>query len=101
MRFRLPALLSLLAFGAWPSRAGTPALGDPLDAAAVVPRAAYASPFAAARASEVRVGSWVAANEQVARVGGWRAYAREASRPEPAASAPPPAGHHGHAGPRR
>lgn len=61
---------------------------DPLDPRAEVPRADYQSPFTAyRRQGEPVVGSWRAANDEVARIGGWRAYAREASRPEPAAPA--------------
>ena len=35
--------------------------------------------------SEQAVGSWADANRTVAKIGGWRAYAKEASQPEPAA----------------
>jgi hypothetical protein len=34
---------------------------------------------------EQAVGSWADANRTVAQIGGWRAYAKEASQPEPAA----------------
>lgn len=62
---------------------------DPLDARAVVPPSSYASTLANYRsAGELHVDSWKDANERVNRIGGWRAYAREAARPEPAASQP-------------
>ena len=64
-------------------KAGKP---DPSDAMAVVPAATYSSPLARYRpAGETKLGSWHEANETVTRIGGWRAYAREASQPEPAA----------------
>lgn len=71
-----------------------PARPDPLDPRADVPRADYRSPLAAyRRAGDVEVGSWREVNDTVTRIGGWRAYAREASRPEPASSAPTPPAH--------
>ncbi len=64
-------------------KAGKP---DPLDPLAVVPATTYASPLARFRsAGEIKLGSWQEANATVTRIGGWRAYAREASQPEPAA----------------
>jgi hypothetical protein len=61
-------------------------LPDPLDARAAVPPVSHESAFAGYRsAGEADVGSWREANEAVNRIGGWRAYAREASRPAPAA----------------
>lgn len=65
---------------------------DPLDPKAQVPAAAYTSPFTGYRpAGNPQVGSWKDANDTVTRIGGWRAYAREASQPDAAASAPAPA----------
>ena len=64
-------------------KAGKP---DPSDPLAVVPATTYASPLARFRsAGEIKLGSWQEVNETVTRIGGWRAYAREASPPEPAA----------------
>lgn len=64
-------------------KAGKP---DPSDPLAVVPATTYASPLARFRsAGEIKLGSWQEANATVTRIGGWRAYAREASQPEPAA----------------
>ena len=64
-------------------KAGKP---DPSDAMAVVPAATYSSPLARYRpAGEIKLGSWQGVNEAVTRIGGWRAYAREASQPEPVA----------------
>jgi hypothetical protein len=65
------------------SKAGKP---DPSNPMVVVPAATYSSPLARYRpAGEIKLGSWQEANETVTRIGGWRAYAREASQPEPAA----------------
>jgi hypothetical protein len=64
-------------------KAGKP---DPSDPLAVVPATTYASPLARFRpAGEIKLGSWQEVNETVTRIGGWRAYAREASQPEPPA----------------
>lgn len=61
---------------------------DPLDPLAAVPRADHRSALAGyRRLGDTAPGAWREANDAVARIGGWRAYAREASRPEPAASA--------------
>lgn len=69
-----------------------PARPDPLDPQVDVPRAIHRSPLAAyRRAGDVEVASWREVNAKVAGIGGWRAYARQASGPEPAASAPAPA----------
>ena len=58
---------------------------DPLDPRAEVPRLVHRSSLAAYRAAnDLEVGAWKRANDNVARIGGWRAYAREASAPEPA-----------------
>lgn len=43
------------------------------------------SPFA-----DQPTGNWKAANDEVGKIGGWRAYAREASAPDPAVTATPP-----------
>ena len=68
---------------------GTPrAAPDPLDAEATVPAVVYRSALTTyRRANDAKPVPWRAANDTVGRIGGWRAYAREASRPEPAASA--------------
>ena len=59
---------------------------DPSDPMAVVPPTMYSSPLARFRpAGAIKLGSWQAANATVTRIGGWRAYAREASQPEPGA----------------
>ena len=64
-------------------KAGKP---DPSDPMAVVPAATYSSPQARYRsAGETELGSWQEVNQTVTRIGGWRAYAREASQPEPPA----------------
>ena len=64
-------------------KAGKP---DPSSAMAVVPAATYSSSLARYRpAGEIKPGSWQGVNETVTRIGGWRAYAREASPPEPTA----------------
>jgi hypothetical protein len=79
---------------------------DPLDVQARVPAAAYVSSLAGFRrlGDDQRI-DWRQANEVVNRIGGWRAYAREASQPEPAPSSPPPSpppsGAHPHGGPTR
>ena len=63
-------------------KAGKP---DPSEPMAVVPAATYSSPLARYRpAGEIKLGSWQEVNETVTRIGGWRAYAREASGPDPA-----------------
>lgn len=75
------------------------ARSDPANPAARVPPAAYRSTLADYRRhAEQPVGSWKEVNETVNRVGGWRVYAREASQPDAAASAPKPApaDHAGH-----
>jgi hypothetical protein len=65
---------------------------DPSNPMAVVPASTYSSPLARYRpAGETKLGSWQEVNETVTRIGGWRAYAREASQPEPAG--PPGASH--------
>lgn len=64
-------------------KAGKP---DPSDPMAVVPATTYSSPLTRFRpAGEIKLGSWQEVNETVTRIGGWRAYARQASQPEPAA----------------
>lgn len=64
-------------------KAGKP---DPSDPMAVVPATTYSSPLTRFRpAGEIKLGSWQEVNEMVTRIGGWRAYARQASQPEPAA----------------
>lgn len=84
------ALLAL----ACAASAQTPPRPDPLDPGAMVPRAVHNSPLAGyRRPGDAAAGDWRAVNDAVARIGGWRAYAREASRPEPAASAPAAAPH--------
>jgi hypothetical protein len=64
---------------------------DPLDAAAPVPAAPYASPLAGYRrlGDDERV-PWGQANETVNRIGGWRAYAREAAQPDATPATPAP-----------
>ncbi len=65
---------------------------DPMSAQARVPVVPYTSPFAQyRRVGDVEVGPWRAANDTVERIGGWRAYAREASLPEPVAPGSAPA----------
>ena len=114
---RCPAVMALLCAATVaqsqthpPARPTAPSLhaparserADPLDAQARVPDVAYVSSLASFR----RLGDdprtdWRQANEVVNRIGGWRAYAREASQPEPAPPSPPPAGAHPHGGPTR
>ena len=86
----LAAALLATAPTAQAQRASAAGLPDPLDARAEVPPASHDSAFAGYRAAgEVEVGSWREVNEAVNRIGGWRAYAREASRPAPAAPGAP------------
>jgi hypothetical protein len=98
----LPALLTAApALGATPA---PPALPDPADPKAAVPRAEFRSPLAGYRRHAPEpVASWQEVNRNVNRIGGWRTYLREAATPEPAASAsvpaPHPAGHQGHGKP--
>ncbi|TDP63102.1 hypothetical protein DES47_105102 [Roseateles toxinivorans] len=62
---------------------------DPLDPGAKVPALRYRSAFDGYRPNaEVEVGAWKDANDTVHRIGGWRAYAREASQADAAASPP-------------
>ncbi|MCW5661894.1 MAG: hypothetical protein KIT60_29680 [Burkholderiaceae bacterium] len=78
---------------------------DPLDAAAAVPPVRHESALKTYRRfDDAPPVSWRQANETVERIGGWRSYAREASQPPAATSAPPaapapraePSGHGGH-----
>jgi hypothetical protein len=89
-RWLMPAALCAAAFSAAaqiPPSAATKA--DPLDPAASVPAAAYASAFDRYRRSaDSKAVAWRDANDTTARIGGWRAYAREAQQPDPAPSAP-------------
>lgn len=108
-RWLLPALLCAAAAAAQSQPAKPAPRPDPLDAAAAVPAAVHLSSFANYRRlrADDPIG-WRQANDEVARIGGWRAYAREAQRPEAAASGPAaqaakpmpmPAGHGGHKSP--
>ena len=64
---------------------------DPLEATTPVPPVTYTSSLARYRTvGETPVTSWKDANDTVSRIGGWRAYAREASQPDPAGAAPLP-----------
>ncbi|MBC7482624.1 MAG: hypothetical protein H7337_12165 [Rhizobacter sp.] len=82
---------------------------DPADPKAPVPAATYRSPLAPYQPSvEAPVAPWRDTNAKVREGGGWRAYAREASGPEAAPTAPQAAsqpmnggraGHAGHAAP--
>jgi hypothetical protein len=81
---------------------------DPLEATAPVAAPLHRSAFEHYRRhGDVKPVPWRQANDTVERIGGWRAYAREASQPAAAGSAPqaapaPPAepakpsGHGGH-----
>lgn len=73
------------------AQAATARKADPLDAAAVVPAAAYESVFGRSRRADADAIPWREANDSAARIGGWRAYAREAQQPEPAPPAAAPA----------
>lgn len=89
----VPFRAAVVAFGvlsALPVAAQTAPRPDPLDPRAAVPPVVHRSVLSGTRPppAEVPVGSWKDANDTVARIGGWRAYAREAARPEPKASAP-------------
>ena len=69
------------------------ARAEPIDPKAAVPAVVYRSSFATYQPfAEAVVGPWRDTNELVRQRGGWRAYAREASQPEPAASAAMPGG---------
>lgn len=97
--------LGAAALGAAASAAAQPPTArqpDPLDPRADVPAVTYESVLGRSRRTADAAASmaWREANDNVARIGGWRAYAREASQPEPAASLPraseprtPPAPH--------
>ncbi|MEN9629626.1 MAG: multi-Cu oxidase [Pseudomonadota bacterium] len=101
--WRLPPLAGAL-FAASMSMASPPAARpDPLDPAAAVPPATYASSLRPLRrAADAKPVPWREANDTVTRIGGWRAYAREplpgAAASSPAAG-PAPAGHAGHRAP--
>ncbi|MEI8267391.1 MAG: hypothetical protein WCI59_16805 [Betaproteobacteria bacterium] len=70
---------------------------DPLNPKARVPPAVYVSPLAGyRRLGEDKPVPWKEANETVNRIGGWRAYAREASQPDPAVPARPASAPHRH-----
>jgi hypothetical protein len=87
-----------LAFANTLATAAAPA--DPTDAHAAVPPLVYRSALAQHQPlTDAPAITWPQANRTVAQVGGWRAYAREASQPDAAASATPsapptPAPHH-------
>lgn len=89
-RWLLPAAfltLASLAGAAGTSDPSHPAKPDPLDASAPVPRAVHRSALAGYRVNrDTELRSWRDANDEVARIGGWRAYAREAARPDAAAT---------------
>jgi hypothetical protein len=62
---------------------------DPLDPKASVAAPAHRSAFDNYRRhDDVKPLPWRQANDTVERIGGWRSYAREASQPPAAASAP-------------
>jgi hypothetical protein len=62
---------------------------DPLDAAAAVPPVRHQSALKTYRRfDDAPPVPWREANDTVERIGGWRSYAREASQPPAAASAP-------------
>lgn len=77
---------------------------DPSDPAATVPPLRFRSALQDyQRWADPPAVDWRTHNETAARIGGWRAYLREATAPEPAASAasaasapamPPAHGHH-------
>jgi hypothetical protein len=95
VRWLRPAVLCAVALTA-AAQTPTPAArkADPLDARAGVPATAYESAFSRyRRTADGTAIPWRESNDTAARIGGWRAYAREAQRPEPGASAPaaPPA----------
>jgi hypothetical protein len=81
-----------LALGTCAALAQTPrsnSRADPLDAAASVPPARHESALKSYRRFEdLQLVPWRQANDTVERIGGWRSYAREASQPPAAASAP-------------
>ncbi|MFA6313365.1 MAG: hypothetical protein WCV99_10670 [Sterolibacterium sp.] len=57
----------------------------PTSAMPHMPEMDYQSALSKYRAfQDEKISSWKASNDNVARIGGWRAYAREASEPEPA-----------------
>lgn len=87
LRWLMSALLCAAAAAAQ-SQPLKPALKpDPLDAGAKVPRLVYESSLLRyQRLSADEPVGWREANDKVGRIGGWRAYAREAQRPEAAAS---------------
>ncbi len=70
---------------------------DTSDPKAAVLPLVYRSAFQGYRPNAVaEVGNWKEANDKVGRIGGWRVYAKEASLPDAAASAPAAADHSGH-----
>ena len=93
VRFRwraaLPAALLSAAVGAAPaaSQAQPGRRPDPLNAEASVPPTRYDSTLARYRRhTDAKPVPWKEANDTVTRIGGWRAYAREATAPDAAAS---------------
>jgi hypothetical protein len=91
-RWLLPAACTLAALTAHAQGASHAVRAlDPLDAKAQVPAFVHRSSLSAYRplSDESEPVPWREANDRVGRIGGWRAYAREASRPEPAASEAP------------
>jgi hypothetical protein len=65
------------------------AAADPLDPKAPVAAPVHRSAFDNYRRhDDVKPLPWRQANDTVERIGGWRSYAREASQPPAAASAP-------------
>ncbi len=85
----LAALLVLALPSHAQDRASSAAPTDALDARAAVPALRHAGSLSTYRRLDgAKPLAWDEANATVGRIGGWRAYAREAARPEPAASAP-------------
>jgi hypothetical protein len=85
---RWPQIPAALAFVSTLATAAAPA--EPTDAHAAVPPVIYRSALANHQPlTDAPAITWPQANRTVGQVGGWRAYAREASQPDAAASATP------------
>lgn len=80
----MPVGLAVVLPMAFAQPGAAPATPDRSSSASAPVTLSYRSAFTDYRAySEQPVASWRDANDKVNQIGGWRAYAREASQPEP------------------
>lgn len=80
----LPVGLAVVLPMAFAQSGSVPATPDRSGVALPPVTLSYRSAFTDYRAySEQPLASWREANDKVDQIGGWRAYAREASQPEP------------------